>query len=444
MPSVRFEITNKCNLLCPSCQEGRLNIARQHESFQYASLDLCKSVFQRLHEHGKQYDIYLYMYCEPCLHPQLNELLDTADSYGMPCYLSSNLNVTQDWGRLLSHSSLKRLTISMSGITQEVYERGHRGGRVVRVLENMKQISQFVPESDTEVQVFFHQYTDNVDDEAQLRELCAGYGFSFVPSPAFFMYSPWDARKHFSGKHDEVLQEGIDNTIPRLLVEKNFFMQPTPTLKDIPCALELAQDINIDCMGYTYQGCCLEPMLPKNRIAPFVDMSLDELDSIYQKSALCKDCKRNGYHVQFSLTPHVEYTRFAKKRSYDDNEHSINDALRVFMQREQPLEFLRSVPVHVYGIVGNAGIITLLKAQGYELGDGIDDNQALDGSEFCGLNIRPFSSFSQEERERMCVIIAFIREETFITAMKAKLKDMGVPHVYALHEFFFLKDRPDE
>jgi|GEM_PF-3374649 len=440
MSSVRFEITNKCNLLCPSCQEGRLNYAHNHGPFQYASLDLCKQVFQRLHEHGCHYDVYLYMFCEPCLHPHLNEILDMTDAHGMSIYISSNLNVTQDWGRLLAHPSLKRLTISVSGITQDIYERGHRGGRIERVLKNMKAIAAAAPGTGTEVLVFFHQYNDNTEDEVRFCALCQHYGFTFVPSPAFFMYSPWEARRHFSGKHDATLQDGLDNTLPRLLVEKNFFMESMPSLEDIPCALELAEDIAIDCLGYTHQSCCLQTMQEGNRVAPFLDMSRDDLNAIYRNFPLCRDCKRNGYHVQFSLTPHVEYTRMAKCRTCDGAESSINTALRAFIQRRQPLEFLSGVPVHVYGAVGNAGIITLLRAQGYTLGASIDDNPGLADTEYCGLGIRPLKDFPDEERARMCVIIAFIRDEATINTVKAKLSGMGMRHVYALHEFFFLTD----
>lgn len=440
MPSIRFEITNKCNLLCPSCQEGRINFAKTHDKFMYANTELCEKIFKRLYEHNEKFDIYLYMFCEPCLHPQLNEVLDIMDSYGLSAYISSNLNVKQDWKKLLSHSSLKRLTISISGITQNIYERGHRGGRIDLVLKNMECIAELAPRSNTEILVFFHQYNDNANDESQLRCLCDKYGFTFVPSPAFFMYSPWMAQKHFAGELNSSLMDGLNNTLPRLLVEQNFFMESIPSLSEIPCSMELAKDITIDCQGYVHQGCCLETLTNENKVGSFLDMSFEEINTIYKTSTLCKSCKKNGYHVQFSLTPHVEYTRMAKMRTLNHDNKSINTSIRSFILRKNPLKLLKNTPIHIYGTVGNAGIITLLKAQGYTLGDCIDDNPALKNTTFCGLNIRPLTDFSTRDIAQMCIIISFIRENKAIETIKKNLINMGVRHVYALHELFFLND----
>ena len=440
MPSVRFEITNKCNLSCPSCIEGRLNHARQHEAFEYVDVELCRKIFQRFSESDIKYDIYLYLFCEPCLHPYLDEILDIADSFDLKIYISSNLNVKKDWGRLLRHPSLKRLTVSVSGITQSVYERGHRGGRIDLVLKNLQEIAAIAPKSDTEVLVFFHQYSDNAEDEQQFRELCATHGFTFVPSPAYFMYSPWDADRHFSGKTDPILTDGIVNTLPRLLVDRDLFMQRTAHLSTIPCSFEYAQDIALDCRGNVHQGCCMEPFALDKHAGAFLSMSEEQINAVYRNYTLCKDCKSKGYHVQFSLIPHVEYTQLAKRRRCEQKHFPLNKAIYSFIQRTAPLDFLKNTPIHIYGVIGNAGIATLLTAQGYRMGDSIDDNPALEGSLFCNMRVRPLKSFSTEELHNDCVIICFIRPQKDIDALKETLRQRGVSHVYALHEIFYLED----
>ena len=440
MPSVRFEIVNKCNLSCPSCIEGRLNYARKHEPFEYADVELCRSIFQRLSTCKIQYDIYLYLFCEPFLHPHLDAILDAADKYALNIYISSNLNIRKDWGKLLRHPSLKRLTVSVSGITQEVYERGHRGGRITPVLENLAEIARVAPGHGTEILVFFHQYADNADDEEKFRELCAAYDFTFVPSPAYFMYSPWDADAHFSGASDGVLVDGINNTLPRLLVEEDLFMRRNDRLASVPCSFEYAGDIALDCRGNVHQGCCMEPFALDRHAGAFLDMDEEQINAIYSEYPLCKDCKSRGYHVQFSLMPHVEYTRLAKRRCCEKSSVPLNSVIRSFLQRTTPLDFLKNTPVHIYGVAGNAGIVTLLAAQGYRMGDCIDDNSALKGSAFCNLPIRPLKEFTAEELGDACILISFIRPQKDIDALKARLQQLGASHVCALHEFFYLDD----
>lgn len=437
MPSIRFEICNKCNLTCPSCQEGRLNFAHQHEPFHYADVELCRKIFERIHAQNEHFDIYLYMFCEPCLHPQLDEILDIMDEYGLTAYISSNLNVKHDWERLLSHSSLKRLTVSISGMSQEVYEKGQRGGNFSLLMQNMQHMAALPEELKSKVLVFFHQYNDNAEDEEQCRALCSEYGFEFVPSPAFFMYSPWDAVK---SQPDILLQDGISNVFSRLFVQQKFLMESMSGLKEIPCALEFAKDIAIDSHGYVHHRCCLVPLSKETRCGHFLEMSFDDMYRIEKFSKTCVDCKNNGFHVQFSFVPHVEYTMLAKHRSHDAGMPNINERIRAFIKRQELLPSLKNVPIYLYGMVGNAGIITLLQHQGYDVRGILDDNTEEQGRTYCRLPVLSLAEVPSDVLSHACIIICFIRERRFIEEFKQKLLTKGAKSVYALYELFLLQE----
>ncbi len=442
MRRVSFEIVNMCNLSCPSCPEGRINYAKLHDSFAYADIDLCEQIFKKMHDSNETFEIYLYQFCEPLLHPQLDEILSIMDNYNLTAYISSNLNISHDWKKLLAHPALKRLTVSVSGFTQDVYERGHRGGRVERVLENLKQISEVLKNNDaaTEITIFFHQYVDNFEDEQQYQNLCDEYGFSFVPSPACVIYNPWEATDFFQGEHKHDLQDAVTQTLPRIILNKDLFMRKIHGLEALPCFINTSEDFSIDWQGNLRHGCCMTVMDKQPHLGSILDYSLQQLPLIAKNSPLCKDCKQSGYHIQFSLMPYVEYSYLAKRRKHN-HAISISAEIHNFIKKNKSLQFLQESTIYLHGIIPavTAGMVNILLNQGYTV-KVIDDSQRLQNTTFCNLPILHSSQLSSEDLAQGCIIMCFIRDQHETQTYKQAFLAKGARFVYALHEFIRLND----
>lgn len=152
---VNMSITNKCILRCPSCPTGRYN-QRQKDSgrvqkLEYMPLDMCERIFSKVHALFGSQLFYLHIWNEPLINPDIFLILRAMEKYGHTAYISSNCNMRIDFSQLLSCRALKTLVISMSGMRSEIYERGHRGGKVDVVLENLIEISKYTATSPTRV-----------------------------------------------------------------------------------------------------------------------------------------------------------------------------------------------------------------------------------------------------------------------------------------------------
>ena len=165
-------------------------------------------------------------------------------------------------------------------------------------------------------------------------------------------------------------------------------------------------------------------------------MSFDDIYNIEKFSKTCIECKNNGFHVQFSLIPHVEYTMLAKRRSHEAGMPNINERIKTFIKRREPLPSLKNVPIYLYGMVGNAGIITLLQYQGYDVRGIIDDNTAEQGRTYCRLPVISLADVPIDVLLQACIVICFIRERGFIEAFKQKIAAQGAKSVLALYELF--------
>ena len=132
--SITIDPTNYCNLRCPLCPTGNgmLGHARQ-----MLALDDFKRLVDQVSEHALE--ISLMNWGEPLLNPQLFEMIEYCHSKRLSVSLSTNLNrlKPQDVDRLLT-SGLDYMTVSLDGMTQDVYQVYRVGGKLDIVLANLQ------------------------------------------------------------------------------------------------------------------------------------------------------------------------------------------------------------------------------------------------------------------------------------------------------------------
>ncbi|WP_320005715.1 hypothetical protein [Maridesulfovibrio sp.] len=436
MITARFEITNRCNLKCPSCYSGRANYLNQHPVFKYASLELCEKIYKKLKSFDKNIEMKLYQLNEPLLHPDLNGVLDLNDKYDLPCCISSNIIIKKDWVQLLAHKSLRRFIISTSGCFSNSYPLGHRGGDTALFLKHLNELALAAKTSSTEIEVIFHQYNDNEKDEKYLSSFCYENGFTFTPIPAFIMYSPWDNACKYRGKEKEQLDIAT-NVIPRIILQKNFLIENIPGLGMLPCMNESKNDIAIDTEGYVQHNCCMVPFSEEHRAGHILDLSFEETQQIQKKLSICLDCKKKGYHMQYGLIPHIEYTYLARTRASSHSEVNINESIRSFLRSPLPPKKIQNTPIYVYGLIGGERIIRLLQAKGCIVAGIIDDNPRLTGVECEGYPVLNMEQASSTDSFRKgTVIICFIRSPEQIKVIKNNLLEKGVAQALSLYELF--------
>ncbi len=136
--ALAVEPTTSCNLRCPECPSGL-------RSFTRPTGMLRKDMFGKLVEEIGDKLMYLTFYFqgEPFLHRDFLEMVKMATKKGIYTSTSTNAHYLNYENAVNTvKSGLDRITISIDGTTQEVYQQYRVGGKLDKVLEGTKNIIQ--------------------------------------------------------------------------------------------------------------------------------------------------------------------------------------------------------------------------------------------------------------------------------------------------------------
>ncbi len=300
---VNLSITSSCVLRCPSCPTGRLHeeqrLNKSRAPIDYMPLEMCTDIFKKVYDLYGSTLFYLHIWNEPLIHPQIIQILRSLEDYGHSAYLSSNLNVRINFQELLSCKALKTFVISISGITEEVYKRGHRGGNLKLVLNNLAEIAKHTAHSSTSVIMNFHKYSDNAHDAEKLKLLCKDYGITFGPYPAVLLQSnvqqSIELSKFEAWQHIEDVNKYV---IPRISM-RPFPFTSIEGIGDIPCFSQ-SHILVLD-----YEGnictCTHRESNIVERVGNFLELSVDAIENQKINAASCTTCRSLGLHIQYPL-----------------------------------------------------------------------------------------------------------------------------------------------
>jgi MoaA/NifB/PqqE/SkfB family radical SAM enzyme len=187
---VFLEINSVCNLRCPTCTKGNQPaVAGLKYDHQTGIMDeaLMERILDKLQSENPKALVYLYGNSEGFIHPRLPECITSVKRRGFSPQLSSNLNFVQRVPETLE-AGPDLIIISLSGWTQEVYEKGHAGGRIEKVKENMRILAEAnnARPADKRVSILvnFHVYLDNGHEVAPMKEYATNLGLGFFTSLA--------------------------------------------------------------------------------------------------------------------------------------------------------------------------------------------------------------------------------------------------------------------
>jgi MoaA/NifB/PqqE/SkfB family radical SAM enzyme len=148
-PVVKIDITPLCNLKCPVCIHAApsadtpiLRRQRFHAS-QRMGLDLYRAIIDEVRE--KTLAVYLYLYGEPFMHPDVLDMARYARDAGLNVLVSTHLcfRFTDDTIAAIARSGITHLEVCIDGATQAVYERYRVGGRLDLALGNLRRLCEY-------------------------------------------------------------------------------------------------------------------------------------------------------------------------------------------------------------------------------------------------------------------------------------------------------------
>lgn len=185
-----LEINSVCNLRCPTCTKGNqpavegLKYDHQTGIMEEPLMERC---LDKIASENPKALVYLYGNSEGFIHPRLPECISAVKRRGLSPQVSSNLNFIQRVPETLE-AGPDLIIISLSGWTQEVYEKGHVGGNIEKVKKNMRILAETnnaMPlEKRVNIMVNFHVYLDNGHEVSPMQEYAKNLGLGFFTSNA--------------------------------------------------------------------------------------------------------------------------------------------------------------------------------------------------------------------------------------------------------------------
>jgi MoaA/NifB/PqqE/SkfB family radical SAM enzyme len=180
-----LEINSVCNLHCPTCTKGN------QENYEHLTgvmeEELMGKILDKIALENPNAIVFTYGNSEPFLHPKLPECIIAIHKRGLHPEMSTNLNVLKRVDDLLA-AKPDLMIISLSGFTQDIYVRGHKGGNIERVKENMRTLAELnnaIPEpARVKILVNYHVYRDNEHEIAPMKEYATNLGLGFFTSLA--------------------------------------------------------------------------------------------------------------------------------------------------------------------------------------------------------------------------------------------------------------------
>lgn len=289
-----IDVVGACNLRCPSCAQG--NIKDYHRPHGQMDPELLRQIVVKAKSECRVMGVHLYIWGEPLLHKNLPKLIRIVQEEGIPCHLSSNLNILPDPDGILAAKPAS-FRISTSGFTQEVYGITHRGGNIDRVKKNMVELvsAKARNQATTRIYVCFHRYKHNLKEELPLRKYLADLGIEFEPLWAQLLPLEKALRCVDEKSFDFPLTKEDDQLIELLALPPKASLEVARQYNQQPCPLRDEQ-VSIDFQG-NVMLCCAGFDARSFAIASFLDRSLDSLQSIKMTHSICALCMKHGAHV---------------------------------------------------------------------------------------------------------------------------------------------------
>jgi len=293
-----IDIVGTCNLRCISCPQA--NYREKKRTNGLMDLRLFENIVKKiLLENPGLQNIYLYNWTEPFLHPNLPEFIKIVKKYGINCSLSSHFNQIKNLSAVIK-AKPDYLRISVSGFSQENYEKNHQRGNIEEVKKNLIYLRELLDHlgSKTFVQIAYLIFKYNLaEDLNKMMEFAKKLNFSFSREIAYlnpleknFQY----LQNELPEKDQDLLEQFILKPDQAIQLNKKFstkYQRPDCILRSQDMAINFDGSVALCCTVYEQQN-----DIAKN----FLDKSHKELQKNKYEHPLCQKCLKIGVNQIFS------------------------------------------------------------------------------------------------------------------------------------------------
>lgn len=138
IPTVYYiETVLACNLACPECVIGRDAVTRIKKILK---LDQFKIISDKIKPYANL--VYLHKWGEPMMNKNIFTMISMVNEYAHPHISTNGMLLDKNKCDELIKSGVGTVIVSIDGLTQNVYQKYRVGGKVEKVLENIRYLNE--------------------------------------------------------------------------------------------------------------------------------------------------------------------------------------------------------------------------------------------------------------------------------------------------------------
>lgn len=292
-----IEIAGMCNLRCISCNMG-LPGANKKGGFMSAA-SYRQVLTKMCDEIPFLNSVYLYLWGEPLLNPEIADIIRITSELGVACEISTNLNDARTLEKVIQ-AQPEVLVVPCSGVGAN-FDLTRTGGKWEVFKKNLYDLRRLIDlhGADTAVRVHYHMYKHNMDEDYDaIAQMAAELGFQFLPILAQ-IFPEYVLRNVIYGE-----------PIPPQMLQANDLLY-------FPIADQLAY-----AQQNSSRNCFMMKVFPVVRwdssvvhcsnltfpilSASYLEHSLDDLLSIRRDNQFCTTCMDHGMHRFFDVAASIK------------------------------------------------------------------------------------------------------------------------------------------
>ena len=186
LPTVFYvETVLACNLACPECVIGVDSVTRTKKIMK---LDEFKIISKKLEKHANL--IYLHKWGEPLMNKNIFDMIEISSKYAHTHISTNGMLIDEKKAEKLITSGLGTLIISIDGYSQNVYEKYRIGGKVEKVLENIKLLNKINNYYSNPVTILpqYIVFDHNYDEVEDFKKFCENLNLRFIFKKPYIRY----------------------------------------------------------------------------------------------------------------------------------------------------------------------------------------------------------------------------------------------------------------
>lgn len=293
-PIVYFDISGKCNARCPWCTTGRKN-REGVKTGGFIEPDLFAKALSYMKEQGMlglQTLLQLFSWGEPLLNPYFKEIVDVINSENLKFGISTNASKPIYFDKPDVLRNLNSILISMSGFSQNSYDRIH-GFNFEKIKSNISQMLQNFREHGFvgRATMSYHIYQFNMDEIESAVSFAQEKGILF--DAGFAYIADWEEyRKYLLAEMDyEKLKLASQNLFLFFVDEKRAELRAS-NMPLSSCPQHKVLSVDEDCNVVT---CCLVDKSHKDySIGNLFELTEETINHQKACQSICHECHDLG------------------------------------------------------------------------------------------------------------------------------------------------------